>query len=214
MLLNLDNEIINSKCTGNIDTADYAGFNQSMAIHSPDTIFIGETHNIDRSHPNYSNFHSWYSLSSLDSLLNIRWIKYYGDSGYNVMGTVMATSDGGAILSGSRYDDDYPDNKLDPYFVKVDSQGLITGTNDYKIKVRNAIVYPNPGKDFLIVEAGVQVQNAEFFLVDINGKTVIHQLLSQQVNRFETSHLAQGLYAWRIVYQNKIIESGKWVLAK
>lgn len=214
LLLNLDNDIINSECTGNIDTVDYAGFDQSMAIHSPDTIFIGGTHNIDLSHVYYGEYHSWYILRSLDSMLNIRWTKYYGNSGYNTLRSIMATSDGGAILSGERYDYNYPDNKLDLYFVKVDSQGLISGTNDDRIKARNAIVYPNPGKDLLIVEAGVQVKGAEFFLVDINGKTVIHQQLSQPVTRFKTSHLAQGLYAWRIVYQNKIIESGKWVLAK
>jgi hypothetical protein len=214
MLLNLDNDIINSECTGNIDTVDYAGFDQSMAIHSPDTIYIGETHNIDRSHAYYSNFHSWYSLSSLDSLLNIRWTKYYGNTGYNTLRSIMATSDGGAILSGERYDYNYPDNKLDLYFFKIDNQGLISGTNDDKIKGSNAIVYPNPGKDFLIVEVGIQIQDAEFFLIDINGKTVIHQQLSKPKTLFKTSFLAEGLYAWYIVYQNKRIESGKWLLAE
>ena len=167
---------------------------------------------MDLSHVYYGEFHSWYILRSIDSMLNIRWTKYYGITGYNTLRSIMATSDGGAILSGERYDYDDPDNKLDPYFVKVDNQGLITGTNKHRIKVRNAIVYPNPGKDLLNVEIGLQIQGAEFFLFNVLGKPVIQSKLDKSKMRFSTSHLPMGFYTWQIVNKENIIESGTWII--
>ena len=78
-----------------LDTAQLRG---NFILHSP---------NLSSISPFYPwlNYPSEYVLLQTDSLLNIRWEKFYGDGEYYYeLMRVFATNDGGCILAGTRYD--------------------------------------------------------------------------------------------------------------
>jgi hypothetical protein len=194
------------------DTVDYGGADQSMDFIDPNNIFVAGTSNIDLTYGYYSTAPAWYNLSNLDSLLNIRWTKYYfGDACY-VLRNVTATPDGGVILSGTRYDYENPGNKLDICILKVDHNGLFTGLEENpQAKAHDAIVYPNPGIEYLNIQSGPQITGAEFYLFDVNGKAIMIEKITNILLKVNTAYLPAGTYPWQIVFKNKVIESGKWV---
>lgn len=107
--------------------------------------------------------------------------------------------------------DDYYSNYY-TRIIKISSSGQVV--NEIQIDNHNALIYPNPGNDLLIVESGSQISGYEFILSDINGKTLIHHRIDQQRMQFVTSNLPAGLYAWRIIGNQKIIDSGRWIITR
>jgi hypothetical protein len=194
------------------DTIDMGGADISMDYFTKTNILVGGTSHVDLGNPYYSSSISWYSLTSFDSLLNIRWTKYYGGDSYYLLRSIVATNDGGALLSGTRYNYLTPDNKLDVYVLKVDSAGIYTGTEESHGKqAHDAIIYPNPGSDLLNIQSGPQISGAQFTLYDMKGNSALEEKINTTEIRLNTRHLRPGIYPWQIVYKNKVIESGKWV---
>lgn len=210
-LLNKDNDCISfSRIGRSADTIDMGGADISMDYITKTNILVGGSSNLDPGHIYYSSTVSWYSLSSFDSLLNLKWTKYYGGDVYYVLRSIVATADGGALLSGTRYDYLTPDNKLDVYILKVDSAGLYTSIGENPgIQVLSAIVYPNPAHEALNVQT--ELRNARIAIYDINGKEILTQELQQGISNIEIQHLAIGIYFYRITSHGNFIESGKWM---
>jgi len=212
LLLNNENDEIHFNFTGSEDVRDYSGADQSMDFYFTDTLFSAGTNNIDPYNPYYSSFHSWYSLNNFDSALNLRWTKNYGGDAYYVLRYILATPDGGALLTGTKYDSDNPQNKLDIYILKVDSGGLITGMTETKNSTINQVIlYPNPGNDQCFVDLKVQNQSTFLTIYDLNGKIRIRQILTRNKTGIDTSHLLAGLYFYTITTSEQIIGSGKWI---
>jgi len=69
----------------------------------------------------------------------------------------------------------------------------------------------NPGSEYLIVQSGPQVSGAVFRMCDMQGRQVMEERLTSAQMRFNTGGLASGAYPWQIIFNNKVIESGKWV---
>src|SRR5690606_29417368 len=94
--------------------------------------------------------------------------------------SVLATSDGGALICGEFIDtiakpgQNNPDKDL--YFIKVDSLGNLnpTGLNEVegKIDASNYLVYPNPAKNQLNLLKVNQFKPYEFELYDALGRLV------------------------------------------
>jgi len=211
-LLNSEFKQIHFTYTGEEDLRDYCGADQSMDFYFPDTIFTAGTKNIDPYEPYYSDYHSWYCLNNFDSALNLRWSKFYGGDAYYVLRYILATPDGGALLSGTKYDTSNPQNKLDIYIIKVDSCGLITGMTETKIPSGHQMVlFPNPGTDQCFVDLGGQYLSVVLTIFDLNGNICIKQALSQHKNRVITSHLLSGIYFYTITTSDRVIGSGKWI---
>jgi hypothetical protein len=186
------------------------GADISMDFITKTNILVGGTSNVNVYNPYHSNSFSWYSLSCFDSLLNLKWTKYYGGDSYYFLRSIIATKDGGALLSGTRYDYLNPDNEVDVYVLKVDSTGIYTIIDETTdIELREAIVYPNPSRETLNIETGLK--DAEISLYNLNGKKIKTQELQQGVTRINLQNLASGMYFYRIMRQGKIVESGKWV---
>jgi len=211
MLLDENNQPLRFANVGKpADTIDFGGAQQSMDFINSNTIFIGGISNVDVNIPYYSPIKSWYSLYCFDSLLNLKWTKFYGGDAYYFLFHVVATSDGGAILSGTRYDSNTPDNKLDIYILKVDENGLITSTSDMPpLTVSEAIVYPNPGSTQLTIETALK--GLQFELYSTNGQTVVSQPVNNGTTTVNTSALPAGMYFYRFMNKDKMVESGKWV---
>jgi hypothetical protein len=212
MLLDTNNDCKKITILDQHDTVGYAGIIKSMDFINRNNIFLAGTSNFDLFYGRYGQQNSWYELSRFDSALNIRWTKYYGGDAYYVLQSVTATYDGGVLLAGTRYDYPTQSHQCDIFLIKVDENGLLT-SNDHKQQptVYDGIVYPNPGKDYLTIESGPQIFGAKFMLNSIDGKQVITKSLTNRKMTLNTQKLSSGIYIWNILFNDKVVETGKWI---
>jgi hypothetical protein len=192
---------------------DYSGWLKCMAISNPNSIYTGGTGNDN------GLFYSCYItnkvliLSNYDSLLNCRWTRFYGsDTACYTLSTLKATSDGGCIMGGMYYTPAHPENLLDAVLIKVDSLGLFTSLSDNRpMQIHEAIIYPNPGQDFITIQSGPQIIGAEFKMYDAKGSVLIQTRLASTLEQMDAKALPEGVYAWQIIYKGRCVEHGKWI---
>jgi len=212
MLLNANNDCKKISILGQHDTIDFAGTVQSMDFLDPNKIFVGGSSNISLLGGAFGQQNSWYALSNFDSSLNLRWTKYYGGDAYYSLQSVVATQDGGAILVGTRYDYPTRSYKCGIYLVKVNGNGVLTNDDHtYSQLDHDAIVYPNPGSDYLIIESGPQISGAQFMMTAIDGMQIVSKTLNGRRTTLETQIFQSGTYVWQIIFNDRIIETGKWI---
>ena len=196
------------------DTTDFPAFYGALDYVNKDTIFIGGMKNLQWGNIYFGQIPSWFRLVQTDSMLKIRWEHFYGgDACYNLV-KIVATSDGGCIMAGTRFDYVNHPNllKRDIYILKVNSEGLLTTTGGKPLPlVHNAIVYPNPGNGQLRVRVAVQYKQSLFRLFDINGKEVLQQRIEGKTALFNTAFLPKGTYVYKITGDKGLYESGKWI---
>lgn len=201
--------------TSNTDTNFYAGGRQNTTING-NNIFIAGFYNVNAWLFPYNYNPSWVTISKLDLDLNMISTHFYGGDAQYCPYSIIATSDGGCFVTGYSYDyiNNLPNNnyELDIFALKTDSDGLITELPDQpQAKAHDAIVYPNPGIEYLNIQSGPQITGAEFYMFDINGNAVIVEKITNTQLKVNTAYLPSGTYPWQIVFKNKVIESGKWV---
>jgi len=208
MLLNPEDIIISQAYIGNADTVDFPAFRESIIVRNPETIYVGGTKNVDQTI--WSTFKSWYILSKLDGQLNVVWTKYYGGDAYYNLWTIKETQDSGCLMLGTRYDYLTQNYERDISIIKVDGNGIITSTNEMPpLTVSEAIVYPNPGSTQLTIETALK--GLQFELYSNNGQTVVSQPVNNGTITVNTSALPAGVYFYRFMNKDKIVESGKWM---
>jgi len=188
------------------------------ALRSFDTTNMGEiyfagTTNVDASTYPWQEDPSWIFLSKLDNNLGLQWTKFYGGDMFYHIYTVKATQDGGAIMACRTYNYETQYLEHDIIILKVDEDGLITGLGDEpaQITAHDAIVYPNPGSNYLKVKSGPQIDGARFELFNMTGKLQARETLNSRLLEINTNHLLAGTYTYHITWQNRMIDSGKWV---
>jgi Secretion system C-terminal sorting domain len=211
-ILSLDTNITikHDLYVGDHDTIEWPGMRKNLDYLDTNLIFIGGTHNFCRWE--ICNTICWFSLTNMDSTLNPRWQKFYGGNADYTLYGLTATQDGGCLLYGTIYDSATMYNERDVYVIKVDKDGLV-GIDDNKTNhfVHGAIVYPNPGTDHLIIESGPQISGALFQMNSIDGKQVMTKTLNERKLTLSTQSLQTGTYVWQIIFNGKVIETGKWV---
>ena len=199
---------------GTIDTLDAPAYFGALDYKNKDSIFIGGSKNLQYGNQLFGTIPSWYVLLQTDSMLNIRWERFYGgDACYN-MTKLIATNDGGCIMAGTRFDYKAHPNirERDIYIVKVNAEGLITSANGQIAPVvHEAIVYPNPGRDYLRVRVGVQHKQSVFKLFDMTGHLVLTKNIEGKTAKINTRFLQPGTYIYTITNNNGLTENGKWV---
>ncbi|OYT14453.1 MAG: hypothetical protein B7C24_18280 [Bacteroidetes bacterium 4572_77] len=113
----------------------------------------------------YSNY---VSLVIMDTSLNILEQRFYGGDGNYMLNSIKVTPEGDVLLLG--HCSDVGPNVWNTFILKVDGDGLLTSSNsNMQIPIKNAIVLPNPGRNYL--ELHTAEYPAEFLLYDINGKS-------------------------------------------
>ena len=200
--------------TGTVDTNEMPAYKNSISYKCKDTIFIGYTKNIDIYNAYYSSKHSFFALTQTDSMLNIRWERFYGGDAYYNMTKLIATNDGGCIMAGTRFDYKAHPNlkKRDIYIIKVNSEGLFTSADGkHAGMAHDAIVYPNPGSDRLRVTVAFQHKRSVFRLYDMSGKLVAEKRISGRNAEIDTRFLIKGTYVYTITNNKGLNEKGKWV---
>lgn len=195
---------------GDHDTIEWPGMRKNLDYIDTNSIYVSGTHNFCQWE--FCDVKSWFSLSNIDSLLNVRWQKFYGGTANYTLWGLTATHDGGCLLYGTLYDPETQNNERDVYVIKVNQDGLVGGIdNKTNLLVHDAIVYPNPGSDHLIVESGPQISGAEFRMTTIEGKQMMSKSLYERKTIVETKFLPSGIYIWQIIFQKRLVESGKWI---
>jgi hypothetical protein len=211
-ILKLDTSfnVVNEYYLGPDDTISYPGYLHNLDFIDTNNIYYGGTCN--QAIADFSSNKSYYMLGNFDSSLNLKWQKYYGGDMYYTLWGLIATSDGGCLLLGSSYDHLTQDMERDIYIIKVDSTGVITSTDETRqATLHDAIVYPNPGKDYLVIESGPQVTGAKMTMTDMNGRQVLNETINGSQININTHSLQEGTYLWQIILRNKVIEAGKWI---
>ena len=196
------------------DTVDVPAFFNGIDYKNKDSIFMGGIRNLPIVvDPYHYPQPTWFVILQTDSLLNVRWERFYGGNANYLMMNLIATRDGGCLIAGTRYDYmNNPEQQTDIILLKLNSEGLLTGNNELpETRMHEAIVYPNPGTDALQVRLAVQHPTALLELYDANGRLVLSQQLHQKENRIAVDHLPKGIYIYRLSADTGLMEKGKWV---
>jgi hypothetical protein len=199
---------------GSKDTIDLPSFYGALDFKNKDSIFIAGSKNLQYGNVSFGTTPSWYVLLQTDSMLNIRWERFYGgDACYN-MTKLIATNDGGCIMAGTRFDfKAHPwVHERDIYILKVNAEGLITSANgQIAPTVHDAIVYPNPGSNHLKIRIGVQHKQSTFKLFDMTGRQVLEKHIEGCKAEINTQFLKSGTYVYTLKNNSGLNETGKWV---
>jgi hypothetical protein len=175
-----------------------------------DNIYVGGTSNMDYMNPFWSSFDSWFHLVKINPDISPMWEYWYGGDAYYFLYSILATNDGGCIMVGNRYDYEAQDQERDIYVVKVDSNGLITWTQEIPIDKPETTVYPNPGTNQLNIKT--TGSEMDFELLNINGQVVIRQRLDDNSSIINAESIKSGIYFYRLIdKKNKIVQTGKWI---
>jgi len=72
-------------------------------------------------------------------------------------------------------------------------------------------LYPNPASDYITLFVPRLTKAWEFALYDITGKEVFKNQSRGAFRSYNINHLAQGMYLWKLVYEDGKVENGKMV---
>jgi hypothetical protein len=173
---------------------------------------VGGTSNFDYYNPFYSSLDSWYHLVKINPDITPIWEYWYGGDAYYHLYSIAATNDGGCIMVGNRYDDDTQYQERDIYILKVNEEGLLVNISENPgVVLHEALVFPNPGNNYLKVRLAFQVKQCTIELYDMNGNLLLSDQIQGQWGEMNTSVLIPGTYIYRIYNDEGLFESGKWV---
>jgi hypothetical protein len=90
----------------------------------------------------------------------------------------------------------------DPWGVSVD---------EYQME-RSVLIYPNPFQDAITVNVE-NIQNENYVLTVFNslGVQLINSTLANGVNKIDMSKLSSGVYFYKVISHDRIIQSGKLI---
>jgi len=189
------------------------GYYNSIDYYYPNSIFVAGTYNDQ--FPPWPQQPSWIAMAKYDSSLNLLTEKYIGGDAFYMLWDIIATHDGGVLLSTSRYDYQTQYQEHDLYLIKLDSLDLLVDNTEHQNNlVKSTMVYPNPASDQVYVRTAVK--DAIFWLYNINSKKVKEVPLSNRslITLINVTALPKGNYIWRITKQNKQIETGKLIITR
>ena len=189
---------------------DYPAPNGAIDFTHKDSVFVGA---ISPFQPYlWGSYPSDFVVLQTDSLLNIRWERFYGSGEYYYeLMKVLATNDGGCLLAGTRYNYNSGVHERDIFVVKLDREGLFVGKPEYDINITEALVFPNPGTNYLKVRIAAQYKHSTLDLFDMNGRKVLSQQINGKWGEVNTTLLNTGTYIYNIYNLEGLFESGKWV---
>lgn len=143
-------------------------FHNGLSIYSG-AIYLGITSNVDIYYPYYSSNDSWFHLVKLDETMSPVWEKWYGGDAYYLLYSVLATSDNGCLMIGTKFEHGLTVPERVAHYVKVDANGDVQWTQDIEIPEMSYKLYPNPTQSvFNIENSELNIQSVELY--DISGR--------------------------------------------
>jgi len=191
----------------NPDTNSRAGEMISVDYYDPSCIYVAGTHNLQGLSGHEP---SWFYVTKMNDTLGIDFEKYIGGDDYYWLYSVVATKDGGVLLAGTRAEVGAPDFHRDGYIIKLDSTGCFVGLAENSgIQIKDAIVYPNPGRDKLYVRTALK--NCIIRLYDMSATEVLTAPIDRHITEINTWRLKSGAYVYIIEQNDRVVEKGKWI---
>jgi hypothetical protein len=73
-----------------------------------------------------------------------------------------------------------------------------------------AVTYPNPTKDFIVLEiTDPAFNNLRYILFDVNGKAITSGSITESSTQVQMKYLAIGAYILKVIQKNKSLKSFK-----
>jgi hypothetical protein len=201
------------KFPGGADSVTHPGAGKKNILVTNDYIWVMGWYNTTQYLP-CSPFPTYVMLNKLNFDLELIEQIFYGGDGVYYPRDIIETSDHHIVIAGEFFDNlAVPFNcHFDPFVLKVNSEGLIVNTQSNELPLaQEAIVFPNPGSDYLQVKLAVQHKTATLQLFDLNGRMVHTEEIRGDMQRVQTATLPAGIYPYRISTKDRVIGSGKWV---
>jgi len=213
----LNGNVLNSfvfQCTE--DSASWTAHYNGMDTLPDSNLILCTTFNLDYEF-NVQQEPTKIMLFKLSPTLDLIWQKYlFGEDGMYEAYGVKAHPDGGIVILGahSPTPPTNPDIK-EVFLMKTDSDGNLTvGMDDHetKIKATEAILFPTPAQDFLIVDFSLLYKTATLQLTDLAGRPVFEWALTSNHQQVDISAVPAGAYVYRIFNSKGLEESGKMMV--
>lgn len=209
-ILDTNLQVLNGiQCT-NPDTVSRGGEKQSIDFIDSSCIFLGGTHNLQSFSGMYP---SWMYICKLDDTLGTLYEKYIGGDAYYWLTSVTASPDDGVLLASTRQELSPTFIQRDAVIIKLDAQGNLTGlTNDSKIVITDAIIYPNPGNDELYLRTALK--DCLLYLFDSSGRKLLEKSITDRITMIPMGDKTPGFYTYLLLFQGEKIISGTWIKEK
>ena len=206
-VIDTSNNILYEKFFGRKDTLDYPAWRDAIDFIDKYAIYVGGQRVL---YSSFSSTSTYLQLVLLDSTLQVRGKKFYGDDADYTLHGVLATSDGGCIMYASRYDYLTQYEEKDIYLLKVMEDSIAVSTSSKPvIKPKEVRVYPNPGINTLRIATALK--NIQFEMYNMNGEKILSREIENNNTSFDVSKILSGIYLYKIYNSKKVYETGKWV---
>ncbi len=173
----------------------------------PDQIYVGGAYYVPPG--NFNPNDSWVYVAKFDQDMNMIWEKYLGGDAFYRADGMCATYDGGVIITGRRYDENINDYDYDGFLYKLDGNGYIGISEKSSLKVKNAIVYPNPANDKIFLRTAVK--EAVLYVYNLAGEQLLNIDVQGLITTVNLNYLKPGEYLWTLRKSDTLIESGKFI---
>lgn len=192
---------------GGEDTIDYPAINRIFHYNDTNHIYIAGTYKfIIGLCPQGI---SWIMTGLLNHNLSTVYFHLYGGDAYYITTSILATSDGGSIISATRYDYFTQWYERDIYFLKLDENGLIT-TNELfsSEQKKQLLISPNPGKDVINI---IEPWDGTLKLLSLYGQIMLTHSTEIDGRCISVATLPKGCYYYYFYTNNNNIFKGKWI---
>jgi hypothetical protein len=188
------------------DSYDCPAWFKGLDFRHPDTIFYAANTGLvfGPPSPGYTN---WFMVRQSDGQLQERFRHFYGGDSFYYVYSIIATSDGGCFVYAGKYNIDTGNFEL--FFLKLNSEGMLVGTNDPDIQQRMSLLYPNPASDEVVLETYLDATTIKMY--DINGRMVRHSNGIKGKNLINLSGLSAGMYVISLYSKGEFIENHKLI---
>lgn len=193
---------------GSIDTSEYPAWRTTFDFTTTDSIYFTGTSNMGFGP--WPNKPSWIMAGMIDRDLNQKFVQFYGGDAYYEAISMKCTSDGGMVIAARRYDYPALSSENDAFFLKLNSEGLITGSKELQTCPNTVFsVFPNPTSSSLNVT--LVVPKAELRMYDIAGVQMLYKQIVKGENIINVPCIPTGAYVIEIktpqgeIFTKKII---------
>ncbi len=195
------------KFYGFADTIDYPAWGTIFDYKDLDSIFFAGTHNLIFDF--WPEWPSWIYFGQLDSNLDSRFEYFYGGDAYYQAFDILSTSDGGCLITATKYDYLLQDQENDIIMLKYNKEDLITHSSSFQNHEYLITVFPNPGQNYLNVN--IDFDGAELDMYDMNGKLISSNELRSGINRLIMDDIRPGVYVYQITLNSIVLTKDKWI---
>jgi len=202
--------IYNRIFIGVADTNDHGCLtSHTYSFSNPDSIHYAGTKNLIVSFQ--PDEISWLRIGMLNRQLQPYYMRYYGGDAQYWIEFVLHTRDGGMVIQAMRLEDfTYTDSDWDAFFLKVNSEGLITSISPLTIcPERTFIISPNPGCDQTLLN--LILPEAILYVYNCTGQMIFQQPLKAGANQINTTELAKGVYLFTVKDKKNYVNTQKWI---